>query len=177
MTDVHVTKALGIGTVEDNSPGGMAAFESWLQNQDFSEARFLLISGDLTDTGNPREWRRVDEAIRKAIPATGRVVAAPGNHDLFDFYDGDSTYERLRIYFEHAGRWCPGLTTAEFQPIGELPSLAMESIAEPLLPALAEKLKQRFIADHSDELGMGRKRTRRGSMPFRVELDFTPDGV
>ncbi len=45
----------------------------------------LLLSGDLTNTGDPKEFKRVDrllDTLRGWLQADPLIVAVPGNHDL-----------------------------------------------------------------------------------------------
>src|SRR6185436_488075 len=45
----------------------------------------LLLSGDLTNTGDPKEFKRVDRllaALLRWLQADPLIVAVPGNHDL-----------------------------------------------------------------------------------------------
>lgn len=142
VTDVHVTKASHIGTVEGNDRDGMEALQTWLSPFASRGSRFLLVSGDLTDTGDPDEWRRVDAVFITARSDEQYLVVAPGNHDLFPY--GESLQDHLRLYFEHAGKWCRSLTTCEFQPVFDLTYLANSSI-EGKVEAKARELKEAYI--------------------------------
>lgn len=142
-TDVHVTKASNVGTVEGNKADGFEAFQAWLSAAVVRGIKLLVVSGDLTDTGDPAEWQRLDAALAEADIAETRLVVAPGNHDLFPY--GECSHNQLRLYFEHAGKWCHGLKTCEMQTVCDLTDLA-NSCIEDRVNTKAMELMEAYVS-------------------------------
>jgi calcineurin-like phosphoesterase family protein len=48
-----------------------------------SQANIILITGDITDTGHPSEWKLFNRALRRlSRQITKKIVLVPGNHDI-----------------------------------------------------------------------------------------------
>lgn len=139
VTDIHITEADDVGTVEDNECGGMSAFTGWLASSAVAKPRFLVVSGDVTDTGAMKEWTRAAKAIRTAALGNDQfLIVAPGNHDLFPWYGRDASYRgRLRRYFDFLRQVSPEMRTATSKLVRELAAQAEPEI-EPHIDAKAK---------------------------------------
>lgn len=65
----------------------------------------LVITGDVTDDGQPQEWRAIELAL---APLVGKIpiMIVPGNHDTGDH---GITYDRERA--ETAAKYCRKLSS------------------------------------------------------------------
>ncbi len=129
LSDIHITHPPG------RSPsGGGRAGTAELQaiaaevGQGGRSPRYLIVTGDLVDSGKPEEWR-AGRAVLDRLREFTRVILAPGNHDLVPSYDmSDAIWAmrhsgsamdgiRLLIYLEHASALEPELCVCDGQPI------------------------------------------------------------
>jgi hypothetical protein len=144
VSDIHITRADNVARLEGGL-GGHAAVAQWLSSIRDLGPKFLVISGDITDTGDPAEWRRFEEIVR--LYDTGAVVLlAPGNHDLSQEY-GKRQDGKLRLFLECQSRLLPQLVTFS----GEQLSLIIDKIhtdVAPLVSSRAETNKHEFIHTH-----------------------------
>lgn len=59
--------------------------------------RFLLVTGDITDSGDEGQYRLAREALSAFA---GRVLLTPGNHDCGSFFGTDYSEDKAR-HFDH----------------------------------------------------------------------------
>lgn len=132
-TDIHLTVTDDTARIEGGT-GGHAQLGAWLENLSQVEAGYVLISGDCVDTGDPREWKRFIEQVTRYPWLKGRLVLAPGNHDLSDQY-GDEDSGKLRRYFECQAQFAPTLTTSLGMTLSEVAGIARDDVR----PAIATR--------------------------------------
>ena len=76
------------------------------------QADHLLITGDLTTTALPAEFRDAREALADLLVDPSRVSIIPGNHDRYT--DGSV---RRRQYEKHFGEFAPSETFPWLRPL------------------------------------------------------------
>ena len=90
---------------------------------------YLLVTGDVTDTGGEAEWRQAEEILLGPARKEGTVViSAPGNHDLQPAFGGVEhalSPERasailLRRFLEASGTAAAGLRTTDGRSIASM---------------------------------------------------------
>ncbi|GAB3758702.1 hypothetical protein GCM10028796_04770 [Ramlibacter monticola] len=83
-SDLHFTKA-GEAPIEASSITNAQLGEK-LRSAAGAEARALVISGDITDSGGREEWLSFFHALESDECMRGvPIILAPGNHDLFPY--------------------------------------------------------------------------------------------
>jgi len=53
-----------------------------------AHADHIVISGDLTELGTPKQFERFAEVLHDSALAADRITLVPGNHDAYDTSDG-----------------------------------------------------------------------------------------
>jgi len=142
ITDVHITAAGNVATLEGDR-SGHDCLERWLMSLKQIKPEYLIISGDITDTGSKDEWKRFEDTIEKLIPPDSTLILAPGNHDLSLGY-GMANENKLRLFFEFNRQWCQDLISALGPKISDIFLLAEDEIRD-RIEARAEKERNDFI--------------------------------
>ncbi|RPI22403.1 MAG: hypothetical protein EHM61_22380 [Acidobacteria bacterium] len=85
LSDLHLTASDSDCRSEPKLFGplvGMnAAFRQILRTREVAESDILLVTGDVTDRGDPAAWSVFQQAVTEAGVAD-RVLVVPGNHDV-----------------------------------------------------------------------------------------------
>lgn len=126
-TDIHLTASSETARV-DGGTGGHAQMEIWLEKMKQLAPAYVLVSGDIVDTGDSREWKIFNEHIEKHAWIKDRLVLAPGNHDLSPYY-GEEDLGKLRRYIEFQSRMSPTLITAYDLKLSALAEIARAEVA------------------------------------------------
>jgi hypothetical protein len=87
ISDIH-SKSGALKTFQGESPGN-AYLSALLADIVRKSPQYLLISGDITDTGSPEDWDTVKPVLNRHA-STMKIIMAPGNHDLSQFYQNQS---------------------------------------------------------------------------------------
>ena len=99
ISDTHVTGTPQTKTVEGN-PSGEQLLPAYRERILLIASPVILITGDLTDGGEPQQWEAVTQLI-KPLAAGRTVIMAPGNHDLGTAYSRESfpieTHQQLHF--------------------------------------------------------------------------------
>ncbi len=82
ISDLHITENQ---RTRDGKLRGNERLPLLLSRIDGSKAAYLVVSGDLTDSGSSGAWKITSSILTKGLPRT-RVIATPGNHDLNEFF-------------------------------------------------------------------------------------------
>ncbi len=92
--------------------------------------KLLLISGDLTDRGNPKAWTILTSLIEKSSPGL-TVLAAPGNHDISTGPDRGGIAGMAGAYLTFVAEKAPEIRVRSGRNLAEelkaLPSLNLTS--------------------------------------------------
>jgi hypothetical protein len=64
-------------------------------------APFVLVTGDLTDTGSPEEWNGLMELLNSLDPDGSRIHCVPGNHDLAITLESEAEDSELLLRHEN----------------------------------------------------------------------------
>jgi Calcineurin-like phosphoesterase len=95
LSDVHVTADGGKQTSGD--PSGNVNLDRVTQRMaDSMRPRWVVVTGDLVDTGSSPEWILAVEMLNRLRASGSRVILAPGNHDISTAYDPLMAYGFLR---------------------------------------------------------------------------------
>lgn len=81
LSDLHITA--GDKCTKDNGMPGNGRLKELLEYVRTFDPAWLVISGDLTDTGNSSDWREL-ETISSGL--TTHIFVAPGNHDVNRYF-------------------------------------------------------------------------------------------
>jgi len=93
-TDIHLT-APGVARAEGGE-GGLPRLEALARTVAERRTGIVLLTGDITDHADDREWKAARDILKPLADADCRVLLAPGNHDLSSAYDpGIQFYSRL----------------------------------------------------------------------------------
>ena len=145
MTDVHITsneqtKRIGGGI------GGIRCFRESLEFVSQSRPKYLIISGDLTDTGCSEEWQQAGELIANFSESEAPfLVLAPGNHDLSESYDEMSRVDQMRLYFESIARISPRMISFVELTVADIIQKVYSAAAPPLVAEIGTILKDIYI--------------------------------
>lgn len=77
LSDIHLTGG------EDTAEGQKSPddkFAAICCHRELLEADLVIATGDITDTGHPREWKIFFDCVRPEI--FGKLILVPGNHDV-----------------------------------------------------------------------------------------------
>ena len=165
VSDVHVTRKDEVPRFEGGM-GGYLALAAWLDMVVPLRPRYLIISGDVVDSGNPTEWARVEALIFAKLRHRTALLMSPGNHDLCPFY-GSPGRHHVRSYFQVQSRFCSSLITANGLRIVEVFDHANREIAH-LVDDRAAMLQAAFVARPTLRPAPGQV----GSL--RVDVDYSP---
>jgi 3',5'-cyclic AMP phosphodiesterase CpdA len=143
VTDIHITEADDVQRLE-GGPGGHIILKKWLENVNKEKPKYLIISGDVTDTSKEIEWKRFENILaEKLIVNNLRIICAPGNHDLSTAYDS-SRSNQPRLFYEFQTRICPSLLTYNGQKLADVIADSESQIA-PFIATKAEQMREEFI--------------------------------
>ncbi len=84
LSDIHVTRDSSTPLM-DGTPSGNERLRKLIRAQmpAFENADIILLTGDITDTGDASEWGTVSELLDSVAPTIRhKLVLVPGNHDL-----------------------------------------------------------------------------------------------
>lgn len=107
VTDLHITGADDIATLEGDK-GGLIPLRAWLVKMRAIAPSYLLLSGDITDTGSRKEWERVRAVLRDEWGGQPRIFACPGNHDVSRVYNEPNEHG-LKNFLDFQRDFCPDL--------------------------------------------------------------------
>lgn len=145
VTDIHLTTSEDNARIELGKPklGGHKQLKVWLNLVCKLNVPYLVVTGDMTDSGDVEEWKRAQEIVESLRPIDSWFILAPGNHDLSEAY-GESTKGKARRYFENQARWCTELVASNGMMLSKVFEQALNEIT-PDINTFAEKLKNDFI--------------------------------
>ncbi len=144
LTDVHMTAADDVGRIEKGQ-GGRLSLNAALNQARAVCPKYVIFSGDTTDTGDPREWERVRAILDEFSSVEWKYVFAPGNHDLSPYY-GEYDWSKLRLFIENQARYLPNLMTATGERLADLITRAQKEIT-PAIAGHAAKIRSRAKVD------------------------------
>jgi predicted MPP superfamily phosphohydrolase len=84
ISDIHAVNEGALKTFQGNIPGNFH-LPALLSDISHSSPKYLLVSGDITDTGRSEQWEVVQSVFHQHVP-TVKIVMAPGNHDIGGFF-------------------------------------------------------------------------------------------
>jgi hypothetical protein len=84
ISDVHAVGSTASQTTQGESPGDVR-LPRLLEEISAARPSYLLVSGDVTDSGLPDQWKSILDTFRSLRPKT-KIIMAPGNHDLSAFF-------------------------------------------------------------------------------------------
>ncbi|MHC4713757.1 MAG: metallophosphoesterase family protein [Planctomycetota bacterium] len=143
FSDIHITASDSVATMEGGT-GGKDHLCSVLDRLRSLTAGYLLISGDVTDTGAKGEWERFLETLCPRIdPLETAVLISPGNHDLSPAY-GENTRNRLQLFLWVQARTAPSVATAGGVPVRDVEAVAEKEIS-PFVDSEAPRLREEYI--------------------------------
>lgn len=84
-TDLHLTKSDTTSRLDrvDGYPGGNQALKRLIQqygNGVLESAKLILVTGDITDTGQEEEWQAFFQAVPRKL--LNKMILVPGNHEV-----------------------------------------------------------------------------------------------
>ena len=91
ISDLHITTDK---TTRDGKEPGNVRLSALLREINSYNPAYLVISGDLTDNGDTKQWEVLRSLLSKLSPDT-RAIFTPGNHDLNQFFGYDPNHEDL----------------------------------------------------------------------------------
>jgi 3',5'-cyclic AMP phosphodiesterase CpdA len=133
ITDVHLTT--GRKQRAEGGAGGNQQLRQLVQQMVQNPPRFLFVTGDLTDHGEPEEWSVAQEILKPVLESGCRVLLVPGNHDMMTAYNSAETWvaigyghfrgtnvswlngKRLRLFLENAASMAPELMASNGQSL------------------------------------------------------------
>lgn len=136
ITDAHLTT--GDKQRAEGGTGGNQQLKQLVQQMVQSPPRFLFITGDLTDHGEPEEWNAVQKILKPVLKSGCRVLLVPGNHDLMTAYNSLETWVsigyghfrgadvswlngmRLRLFLENAAAMAPELLASNGESLSNI---------------------------------------------------------
>ncbi|MGA2716715.1 MAG: metallophosphoesterase [Bryobacteraceae bacterium] len=92
ISDLHITDK---NETRDGKHPGNSRLTTLVRQISARNPSYLLVSGDLTDTGDAAHWAILRSILKDAAP-TLKVVITPGNHDLNQFFGKDPSYYDLK---------------------------------------------------------------------------------
>ena len=99
LSDLHLTAVELASRSEPALTGRLTGmnenFRRLLKSDPIQRADLLLITGDITDTGEPLAWRQFNQALAAAAVAA-RILVVLGNHDVCDLTARFGPAKRLR---------------------------------------------------------------------------------
>lgn len=137
ITDTHITVADDVARW-DGGRGGSTHLREFTDLCTKLRPTYICVSGDMTDTGHPREWIRFAEQIRNCH-GSSHVIVAPGNHDLSQYY-GEVDQGKARRYIEFQAALNPSVHTASGKPLSALLVEASERV-QPKLKATLDDIR------------------------------------
>jgi predicted MPP superfamily phosphohydrolase len=106
--------------------------------------KLLLISGDLTDRGDPRAWAVLTARLEKSAPGM-TVLAAPGNHDIFANSGSGRIAGMAGSYLRFVAEKAPEIQTRSGRKLAdELNALQNITVTQGELKDLQEKADEEW---------------------------------
>lgn len=102
LSDLHLKSNYCLNSIYENN-----IVKQIIKNSDNIDAYFFILSGDLTDTGNKNEYKRVSKFLNNLFKQFTsekekiKVFIVPGNHDMYfesDYLDDKSKFENKDYY-------------------------------------------------------------------------------
>lgn len=118
--------------------GGQHNLEQWLTSIQKLDPPILVVSGDVTDTGESIEWLQFLDKVNRYTKRYA-IVLAPGNHDLSKEY-GSRKGNKPELYFLGQSLLEPSMLTCTGEQLSRLIERADEEVSL-LVPERAERLK------------------------------------
>lgn len=84
VSDLHIT--VGTKKTRDGGNSGNVRLAPMLRTIQSLEPSWVVLSGDLTDTGEAEQWNQLDRIM---AGTTTRMFTAPGNHDLNRYFGAE----------------------------------------------------------------------------------------
>jgi 3',5'-cyclic AMP phosphodiesterase CpdA len=85
LSDLHISEK---ERTRDGKTPGNSRLPSVLKAIAARSPKYLVISGDLTDQGEPKQWVLLESMLERYLP-NQKIVMTPGNHDLNAFFGED----------------------------------------------------------------------------------------
>jgi len=123
VSDIHITKDDQTARAE-KGPGGQQNLDRWVSVIRGRAIPILVISGDVTDTGEDIEWARFNSAVERL---GSKIAIVPGNHDLSKRY-GSSKDNKARLYFETLAKLNPDVVACTGEKLSRLAARADQEI-------------------------------------------------
>jgi len=146
-TDVHMTVDDMTARIE-GGVGGQERFLQWLAVVGRRQPHYIILSGDVTDTGRHEEWQWFEKALssRKELESATFAIC-PGNHDLSKQYYETPNENRMHLYFHILHKACPNFTTSRGMLVSEVSQQARKGLDKGDVRALASQLEADFLRD------------------------------
>ena len=80
LSDLHFVRE-GQTKTRDGSDPGNGRIDALIDLVNRAHPKFLVVSGDITDSGDELEWRVALDSLQR-IDTSTKIILSPGNHDL-----------------------------------------------------------------------------------------------